>query len=346
MKSVITDGKGKVELKEIRDPQPNSHQCLCRIDACATCTGTDKKLVNGQMAWANKYPAILGHESFGTVIQCGRDVRNIKPGDRFLRPAAAYPWTLLDGYASWMGGFSEYGLVTDTKALQEDNPSAVIHPYCVYQQLIPPEISIEAADATMLVTLKEIASTLRDLDIKFGSKVVVLGTGAVGMSMCYFAKLCGAYPVISVGRRDQPLEDSRKTGADFVINVLHEDMAQKVMEYTQQSGVDFVLDAAGDTGLIMNSGPMLAKYGAICSYAGRTGAEPLAVDSIKGAAHWKYIQGGPDESSAHQYLLDLVRIKAVPLKAFYSHTLPFDEFEAGFQMLIEKQASKIVFTMT
>ena len=344
MKAVITDGKGNVKLAEISDPQPNLYQCVCRIEACATCTGTDKKLINGQFAWADKYPAILGHESFGTVIQCGARVRHIKPGDRFLRPAAAYPWTLLDGYASWMGGFAEYGLVTDVKAMTEDDPAAAINPYCAYQQMIPPEIKIEAADATMLVTLKEIASSVRDLGIKFGSKVVVLGTGAVGMSMCYFAKLCGAYPVIAVGRRDQPLEGCRQTGADFVINMQKENMIEKVMEYTQKSGVNFVLDAVGDNGLIIESGMMLAEYGAICSYASSSDV-PLSIDKIKGLGRWKYIQGGPDETSAHQFLLDLVRIQAIPLKNFYSHSMTFDNFEAGFKMLVEKQASKIVFTM-
>ncbi len=343
MKSVITDGKGNVKLAVISDPQPNPYQCLCRIEACATCTGTDKKLVNGQFAWADKYPAILGHESFGTVIQCGDNVRHIKTGDRFLRPAAAYPWTSLNGYASWMGGFAEYGLVTDTTAMTEDDCAKAINTYCVYQQMIPPELKIENADATMMVTLKEVASTVRNLDIKFGSKVVVLGTGAVSMSMCYFAKLHGAYPVIAVGRRDQPLESCRNTGVDFVINTQKENMIEKVKEYTENTGADFVLDAAGDDNLIIESGMMLADYGVICSYA--ISGSPSLINKIKCPRKWKYIPGVPDEASAHQYLLDLVRIQAVPLKNFYSHTIPFDDFVDGFKMLVEKRASKIVFTM-
>lgn len=344
MKAVITDGKGTVKLSEIPEPKPDPYQCLCRIDACATCTGTDKKLVNGQMPWAKKYPAILGHESFGTVIQLGDKVRHVKVGERFLRPAAAYPGTLLDNYASWMGGFAEYGIITDNKAMLEDNPNAVIDSYSVYQQIIPAEIKIDASDATLLVTLKEIASSIRDIGIKSGSKVAILGTGAVSISMCYFAKLHGAYPVIAIGRRDQPLESCRNAGADFIINMQNEKITEKVMEYTAQTGIDFLLDAVGDNNLIMEAGTMLAKYGSICSYAGGTG-EPLSVDKIKNTGKWKYIKSGPDETSAHQYLLDLVRIEAIPFKKFYSHKIAFDDFEEGFKLLLEKQASKIVFTM-
>ena len=344
MKAVITDGKGQVKLTEIGEPSPGPYQCLCRIDACATCTGTDKKLVAGKMLWADTYPAILGHESVGTVIACGDRVRNIKSGDRFLRPAAAYPWTMLGPYASWMGGFAELGLVTDVQALKEDQPDAAVSSYCAYQQMIPHHVRIEPAEAAMLSMLKEIASSIRDLGITFGAKVVVLGAGAVGMSMCYFAKLLGARMVIAIARQDSALEACRNAGADFTVNNKTANMVEEVMAYTEHRGVDFVLDAAGDRNLLIEAGALLCQYGSLCSYAVVEG-EPLTIDRIKGPEKWKYIQGGPDEVSAHQFLLDLVRIHAVPFKNFYSHVLPFDDFEEGFRLLQEKRATKIIFTM-
>jgi len=345
MKAAVTDGKGNVTLTDIAQPSPGPYQCLCKIEACVTCTGTDRKIVNGQMPWANKYPGILGHESFGTVIQCGDKVRHIKPGNRFLRPLAAYPGVLWDGYASWTGGFAEYGLVTDTRAMLEDDPAVKVNGYCQFQQEIPPGIDITPADATMLVTLKEIASYVRNIGITFGSKVAILGTGSVSMAMCFFAKLYGAYPVIVIGRRTEPLADCTKTGADFGINTQTDDMIAKVRQYTREAGVDFVMDAAGDNRLLMKAGGLLAQYGALATYAVRTGSEPLVLDHIERPGRWKFVQSGPDETSVHQYLLDLVRIQAVPLSRFYSHCLPFGDFEQGFRLLIDKKAFKVVFTM-
>ena len=81
------------------------------------------------------------------------------------------------------------------------------------------------------------------------------------MAMCYFAKLYGAYPVIVIGRRDEPLSDCRKAGADFGINIKKENMTGKVMEYTNNTGVDFVLDAAGDTNLLIESAKALDTLG-------------------------------------------------------------------------------------
>ena len=43
MKGALTDGKGKVWVDEVPMPETGDYECLCKIDACATCTGTDKK---------------------------------------------------------------------------------------------------------------------------------------------------------------------------------------------------------------------------------------------------------------------------------------------------------------
>ncbi len=344
MKVVVTDGKGHVELQEVACPKPDEYQCLCKIEACATCTGTDRKVANGLMKWG-KYPGILGHESVGTVVELGRKVRHIAVGDRYLRPIAAYPGAQLGGLHPVLGGFAEYGLITDTKAMLEDDPTVKPNGMCQYQQKLPADLSISAPEATMLITLKEIASYLRTLGITPDSKVVILGTGAVSMCMCFFAKLYGANPVIVVGRRDAPILDCKKVGADFGVNTGNEAMLERVREYTQNTGADFVVDSTGAVDLILESGRLLVRGGTLAPYAGRVDSKPLVLDEIKGPGRWNFVQAGPSEALAHDYLLALTRIQAVPLKNFYSHVLPFEEFERGFQMVVDKTASKVVFVM-
>jgi hypothetical protein len=45
---------------------------------------------------------------------------------------------------------------------------------------------------------------------------------------------------------------------------------------------------------------MLAKHGAIATYAGKKGADALTLDKIQGPYLWKFVRSGPDETSAHQ----------------------------------------------
>ncbi len=344
MKIAITEGNGKVKLAEAPIPEPNEYQCLCKILACATCTGTDLKIMNRKMSWAKEYPGVLGHESVGRVIKIGAKVKNIKEGDIFLRPTAVYPGEKLGNYSSLIGGFAEYGLVTDTQALLEDQPDVKPNHYTIYQQKIPPDTAISPADATMLITLKEISSFVANVGVKFNSSLVILGAGAVAMSICFFAKLYGAYPVIVVSRRDEPLGRIKKIGADFTVNNQKEDIIAQVKEVTANKGVNFIIDAAGDSAFVSEASQSLAPNGKIALYATGSSSQDI-VGHSKTLSEKDFIAAGPSEEMAHQYLLDMVRLKIVAIDAFYSHRLPFSEIKEGFELLKKKEAFKIVFEM-
>ncbi|MCM8777698.1 MAG: alcohol dehydrogenase catalytic domain-containing protein, partial [Candidatus Omnitrophica bacterium] len=77
MKAAITDGKGNIWIEEVPIPEVSPYHCLCKTLACATCTGTDIKIIHNKLPWKENYPAILGHESIGKVIKTGNKVKYI-----------------------------------------------------------------------------------------------------------------------------------------------------------------------------------------------------------------------------------------------------------------------------
>ncbi|MCM8785007.1 MAG: alcohol dehydrogenase catalytic domain-containing protein [Candidatus Omnitrophica bacterium] len=81
MKVAISEGKGDVKIKEVPIPEINDYQCLCKTLACATCSGTDLKIMDGKIFWCKNYPVILGHESVGIVVKRGKKVKYIKTID-------------------------------------------------------------------------------------------------------------------------------------------------------------------------------------------------------------------------------------------------------------------------
>lgn len=345
MKGALTDGRGKVWVGEVPMPEPGDHECLCKIDACATCTGTDKKLICGKMSWAKPehYPAILGHESVGTIITTGKKVRYLVPGMRVLRPASWYSGTVREGTTSFMGGFAEYGIVTDLQALKEDEPETVPSAYARYQQVLPDDLEISPADATMLITLKEIYSFIRDLNIAPGKTAVVLGAGAVGASMCFFAKLAGVRVAVAA-RRDAPLAKCRAAGADLTVNTANEDLTGALRSWTNGKGVDYILDASGAFEMICSAAKALAERGSLCTYAsGGTLMERLAELSLP--VSWQLISSPPAEATAHEHLVSLVRMKVIPFHLFYDEVLPLEKFPEGIARIFEKKSMKSVFTM-
>jgi threonine dehydrogenase-like Zn-dependent dehydrogenase len=341
MKAAVTNGMGKVWIEDVPIPEINDYQCLCKINACASCTGTDLMLISNQPSCPQNYPAILGHESVGTVTEIGGQVRNIKIGDRFLRPTCVYPGHKLGDYSSLWGGFAEYGVITDAAALFEDQPDAELNNYIKFQQKIPADLNISDANTTMLITLKETASYIISAGITLNKSVLVLGAGSVGICMIRFAKTFGGCPVIAVARRDEQLGHAKKIGADFTINVNKTSLCEEVNKITGEKGVDFIIDTTGNKLILAESLTILAQGGKIAPYAvnekGENVRELVKQDRISTAT--------TGEDVIHQYMLGATRLSLFNPADFYSHTLPLDKIEEGFEMLKCKKALKIVFKM-
>lgn len=342
MKAAVTDGEGYVWVDEnVPMPKGNEYQCLCKMLACASCTGTDQKHIHNKLPWTQNYPGLLGHESIGRVIEVGTKVTAYKEGDLVFRPTPVYPGQTLGGYSSMWGGFSEYGLVTDVAAMRADDPSVTPNNYTRFQQLIPASVNASPVDLTMMITLKECASYVASCGVKLYDSVAVLGAGSVGISMIRFAKIFGAYPVIAVARRDEQLAYARDViGADFVVNAAQQDAVAAIRDLTGGKGVDRIIDTSGSIDLTVACIPALAENGKAAAYATYERGDSVA----KHADPEKLVTGKTGEDIAHQYLIDCVRLGLVTLGDFYSHVMPLSQIAEGFAMLEKKEAFKVVFT--
>ena len=156
MKGLVVEAAGKICLREdLPLPEIDAYQVLCRNVGCGICNGTDMQLINGQMPFI-QYPFVLGHEAVGQVVAVGEKVRSFQEGDYILR--SALPG--LPGYHSFWGGFAEYGVADDYAARLADHAGADIETST--RQLVP--AGIDPVEATMLITLKEVASALHWLN--------------------------------------------------------------------------------------------------------------------------------------------------------------------------------------
>jgi len=83
MKALILQDVGKFQIETVDVPQPGDDEVLARVRAVAIC-GTDPKIVKGVFKglWPKSYPAIIGHEWAGEIVQAGRAVTRVKVGDR------------------------------------------------------------------------------------------------------------------------------------------------------------------------------------------------------------------------------------------------------------------------
>src|SRR5687768_9694066 len=85
MKANCWYGTRKLSVEEVPEPKIlNSRDAIVKITSTAIC-GSDLHLYNGYMPTLEKGD-ILGHEFMGEVVDVGRDVKNLKVGDRVVVP--------------------------------------------------------------------------------------------------------------------------------------------------------------------------------------------------------------------------------------------------------------------
>src|SRR4051795_8379216 len=95
MKAIVFHGVGDIRLDDAPDPKlQEPTDAIVRLTASAIC-GTDLHMIRG--TFPGMVPGtILGHEGVGVVEEVGKDVRNLRPGDRVVIPS-----TIACGYCSY-----------------------------------------------------------------------------------------------------------------------------------------------------------------------------------------------------------------------------------------------------
>jgi len=225
------------------------------------------------------FPYILGHETVAEVIDCGKKTRYLKPGDWILQSRIEdYPEL---GLGSAWGGFVEYAVATDWKAMQEDN-MPLPNEFFVSQQKIPKDMNL--VDAVMSITLKEVYSALLHFGVKLGDSVLIFGDGPVGISMVSCAKLMGANPIIICGHHNDRLNLAATMGATHIINTKENDLDLYISKLYPK-GIDLVVDVIGDNTLIQKGLDLINDSGKVGIY-GFSGNSEILLNWSKSPSRW------------------------------------------------------------
>jgi len=264
MKAGILYNDREIRIGEARDPQIGPDEVLVAPHYAGIC-GTDLHIYRGEFQARVKYPAIQGHEFGGVVEEVGRDVKGIKAGDRVavdpIISCHSCP-ACVSGHINacrtlrllgvdLAGGFARYVAV----------PSKCIYP-------LPENIPMEHVPMVEMYGLGH--HVLRRGEVQPGESVAILGSGRLGLSV--LDVLChGASPALTIVADLQPfrLETARKLGADYTVNIVQEDPVARVMEITQEVGVDCVIECVGHYHLFEGQEAPLAQAVKMIRSAGR-----------------------------------------------------------------------------
>jgi len=340
MKSLVVERSGMLHFQELPIPNYGPFQALVKMLSCGVCSGTDMKLIHGNLKNYDSYPAALGHEGVGRVVEKGNGVTNLEIGDAVLLPFLEQ--SACGVYPGW-GAYSEYCVVGDGNAMIEagHGPGSPDFLECYWaQQKLPPEFDPVAA--SMIVTFREVLSAIKRFGFKANESIVVFGAGPVGLCFTKFAKLLGMGPVVVFDIVDEKVAEARRMGADFAFNSKTADVKEDVRK-ALPDGADNIVDAVGINSLINDAMELIRYNGRICCY-GISPKLDMSLDWSRAPYNWtlQFLQWPlkQEEAEAHAQIVNWIQLGVLDPNDFISDIMPFEKIIDAFSMVEEKKALK------
>jgi len=163
-----------------------------------------------------KLPCGIGLEGAGVIQEVGSGVKNFSKGDDIAY--AALP----------LGSYSDERVIPEKIAVKI--PDGITHKIAA---------SIMTKGLTTYYLLYKTYKVSANETLLFHA-----AAGGVGQIFCQWAKSIGCKLIGTVGS-DEKVDMAKKNGCDFVINYRKEDFDKKVLEITENKGVDVVYDGVG-----------------------------------------------------------------------------------------------------
>ena len=328
------------ELRIIEMGMPaldEKNNVLVKIKAAGIC-GSDVGIYHGTNAAAT-YPRVIGHEMVGEVVETGPSAKKVKPGDRVIIDqvtACGHCWACRHGRPNVCqhlavrgvhidGGYREYMAVPDTDCY-----------------LLPDTLRYE--DAVLIEPTTIAIQACSRAEISAEDEVLIMGVGALGTRMLSIARLSGA-KIIVADVVDEKLQEALDAGAHYAVNLLKENLDEKVKEYTT--------DAYGPT-LSIDCACTKDSLGTLIRVTGNAGrvitmgfsVTPTEVTNFGITSKELDIRGSRLQNRKFQEAIDLIHAGKLDLDHKISHTFPFLEAQKAFDFVDSRDPSirKIVLT--
>ena len=297
---------GALVLDERPIPALGPRDVLLSVEATTLC-GTDLRIATGQKTNGVTPGVILGHEIAARVWRIGSDLAAgidvPAPGTQVgLAPeiACGHCAPCVSNRSNVCANMRLFGTGVDgglaDLVLVPEEALACITP--VAGEIAPPHLALaEPLSCCLRAT--------RRLPIASDSRVLVLGTGPIGLIHCGLAASAGAR-VMACGRQAR-LDPARAMGAELTTSAQGEDLVREVLAWTDGVGADVVIIAVGDPGLV-----------------------PIAAQCARIGGHVSFFAGFPAGSTA-QIDPNLVHYRELTLSGSANATL--DDYAAAVDAL-------------
>jgi S-(hydroxymethyl)glutathione dehydrogenase/alcohol dehydrogenase len=354
-RAAVAVGAGKpLEITTVDIAPPREGECLVEIKATGICH-TDEFTLSGADP-EGIFPAILGHEGAGVVVECGPGVRSLKPGDHVI-PLYTPECRECEYCTSGKTNLCQKIRVTQGKGLMPDGTSrfsaggdqifhymgtSTFSNYTVVPEIALAKVREDAPfDKICYIgcgVTTGIGAVINTAKVEPGANCVVFGLGGIGLNVIQGLKLVGANMIVGVDMNPTKKEWGERFGMTHFVNPseVQGDLVPYLVDLTK-GGADYSFECIGNVKVMRQALECCHKGWGESIIIGVAGAgqeiSTRPFQLVTGRVWRGTAFGGAKGRTQVPQIVDWYMDGKIQIDPMITHTMPLEDINKGFDLM-------------
>lgn len=335
MKVAVMLGIGRMGFEERPIPEIKSNEILVKLEYVGVCGSDIHYYETGRIGnYIVQPPFVLGHESGGTVVKVGQNVKHLKIGDKVaLEPGKTC------GHCQFCRE-GKYNLCSDVVFFATPPVDGVFAEYVAHEADLCFKLptNVDTLEGALIEPLAVGFHAANQGEAHAGQTAVVFGAGCIGLVSLMALKAEGVNTIYVVDIMEKRLEKALEIGATAVINSSKVNPIEEINKLTAGEGVNLVIETAG-TEITTCQAINVAQKGSNIVLVGysKTGEMilpiSLAIDkelTFKSVFRYRHI---------YPMAIEAVASGKVDLKSIVTNIFNFDDIQSAMDMSVSDKSN-------
>jgi S-(hydroxymethyl)glutathione dehydrogenase/alcohol dehydrogenase len=364
-RAAVATAAGKpLEIMDVNLDGPRAGEVLVEIKATGICH-TDEFTLSGADP-EGLFPAILGHEGAGVVLEVGEGVTSLKPGDHVIPlytpecrecEYCLNPKTNLcqsirttQGAGVMPDGTSRFSTLDGDPILHYMGCSTFSN-HTVLPEIALAKVRKDAPfDKICYIgcgVTTGIGAVINTAKVEIGSRAIVFGLGGIGLNVIQGLRLAGADQIVGVDLNDSKKAMAEKFGMTDFVNPseIEGDLVAYLVSLTK-GGADYTFDATGNVG-VMRTALESAHKGwgeSVIIGVAPAGAEisTRPFQLVTGRVWRGTAFGGARGRTDVPQIVDWYMDGKIEIDPMITHTMGLEDINKGFDLMHEGKSIRSV----
>ncbi len=361
--AVAWNAGAPLSVEEIDIEGPRAGEVMVQVKATGVCH-TDAFTLSGEDP-EGLFPAVLGHEGAGVVVEVGAGVRSVKVGDHVIplyTPECGECSFCTSGKTNLCQAIrvtQGQGLMPDGSSRFSKNGSPIFHymgtstfsEFTVLPEIAVAKISKDAPLEKMCLlgcgVTTGIGAVLNTAKVEPGSTVVVFGLGGIGLAVVQGAVMAGASRIVGIDVNPAKFELAQQMGATQCLNPkdFSDPIAEVIVEQTG-GGADYSFECIGNVATMRAALECCHKGWGESVIIGVAGAgqeiSTRPFQLVTGRVWRGSAFGGVKGRSELPGMVDQAMAGKIDVDSFITHNLPLERINEAFDLMHEGKSIRAV----